>query len=287
MKRRHRILDHPILGYFLLLIFTSIILSLGGALDTFIADVLPGYGKEYTMMGSTIKTASGVGIAIGALAAAGVFYLWFRPGYKGILKTEGLKAGLIMLLPCLVIHWAGSVVSWITFGTGNVLMAFLWALAPGFGEEVMFRGLGVANYMRTIKSEKQITTIFMLSSIIFGVAHMSNALAGGDLTSVIYQSVYAIFIGMLLGAVYLRTGTLWPVILGHFSLDFMEFIRSDLNDSAGLMTGMGIGDWITIAASVVALFLSRRLMNKKYYPEIMQLWAEKWNRTEDSQPDEI
>ena len=277
-KRTHKLLDPPILGYFLLWIFVQIFVSLGGYIDLAVSRFIPGYATEYTIFGMTQESASGIGVAIAALVAAGLFALWFRPDFKGCLRGGGLKAGLLMLLPFLLLHYVGSVVSWVTFGTGSVLIAFLRALAPGFGEEIAYRGLGVANYMRTIRSEKQIRTIFWLSSLFFGLIHLTNVLAGGDLLAVIVQAVYAIGVGMLFGAVYLRTGNLWPTILGHTSVDFMEFIRADVYSSGGLMMGLGIGDWITIVAGVFAAFWALRLMNAKYHPEILRLWSEKWSR---------
>ena len=277
-KRTHRILDRPVLGYFLLWVVVQLFISGGTYLDLAISRVLPGYATEITLMGATKQQASGVGVAVAALAAAGLFALWFRPEFKGCLKKQGVKAGLLMLLPFLLMHYAGSVVSWITLGTGNVLIAFLRAFAPGFGEEIAYRGLGVANYMRTVRTRQQMRAIFWLSSLFFGLIHLTNALAGGDLLSVAVQSVYAIGVGMLFGAVYLRTGTLWPTILGHLTVDFLEFVRADLFESAGLMTGMGIGDWITVAAGVFAAFWALRLMARKYDSEIMELWNEKWSR---------
>ena len=142
----------------------------------------------------------------------------------------------------------------------------------------MFRGLGVANYMRKIRDESRIKVIFWLSSIVFGLAHMGNITAGGDVFSVVIQSVYAIGVGMLFGAVYLRTGNLWPTILGHWSVDFLEMIRVDLSGSGGIMTGMGIGDWITVAAAVFAAFWALRLMRPENYAEIMSVWSRKWNK---------
>lgn len=283
IKREHKILDHTILSYFLLIIFVSFFEeTLGNGIDTLIGNVIPGYTIETIVMGHTTDLSAGVGAAAATLLAAWIFKMWFRPDYNGCLQRNGLKEGLLMLLPFLVIHYAGSVVSWITLGTGSALIALLRAMAPGFGEEIMFRGLGVANYMRKIKSEKQIKVIFWLSSIVFGLIHLTNLLAGGDPKSVVIQSIYAIGVGMLFGAVYLRTGNLWPTILGHWSVDFFEMTRVDLSGSGGVMTGMGIGDWITIAAAVFGAFWAMRLMNPKYYSDIMEIWSKKWNKEQSA-----
>lgn len=278
MRKQHKILDHAIISYFLLMIFASIFFSIGSYLDLALCSFIPGYASGITVVaGREIPNASGVGVAIMAIIVLAIFKVWFRPDYEGCLMINGLKTGLLMLLPFLLLHYAGSIVSWLTLGTSSVLIAFLRAFAPGFGEEVMFRGIGIANFMRVIKSEKQISVIFWLSSIVFGLSHITNIMGGGDPFSVLIQSVYAIGVGMLFGAVYLRTGSLWPCIIGHMSVDFMEFIRADLSASGGLMMGMGLGDWITIVAAVFAAVWAIRLMNRKYYPDIVQIWRKKWN----------
>lgn len=279
--RKHVILDRPVLGYILLMLFSQGVEQVGTVIDQVIARVLPGYGYEINMLGNKVYQATGIGCAIGALAAVAIFAWWFRPEFRGVLKKEYLKEGFLMLLPFLLFHWAGSVVSWITAGTlgaMGIFIAFLRAFAPGFGEEIAFRGLGVANYMRVIKSESQIKNIFWASSIIFGLVHGLNVFAGADPFSTVIQVVYAIGIGMLFGAVYLRTANLWPIMIGHMSVDFMEFVRADLGGSAGVMLGMGIGDWVTIAAGAFAAFWGLRLAAPKYYSEIMEVWARTWSK---------
>lgn len=279
MEKNYKLLDHTILSYFLLAIFVAVFEELiGQVIDKPLAEIIPGYAFETMNMGTATENAVGVGTAAAALLAAGLFKLRFRPDFNGCLQKAGLKEGLLMLLPFLVFHYTGSIVSWITLGTGGVFIALLRATAPGFGEEIMFRGLGIANYMRKIETEGQIKVIFWISSITFGLIHLTNLFAGGDLMSVLLQAPYAIGVGMLFGAVYLRTGNLWPTILGHWSVDFFEFVRADLYGSGGIMTGMGVGDWITIAAGVFAAFWGLRLMDPKYYGEIMEIWAVKWNR---------
>lgn len=281
--RKHTILDHPILGYFLLLLFAQILSSLfSQIIDIPLGRIIPGYVKEYEILGQTQESAMGIGNAVGSLAAVGIFWLWFRPEFKGCLKKQALGTGLLMMAPVLVIHYMGSVVSWFSYGTSSVLLAFLMAFAPGFGEEIMFRGLGIANYMRTIKSDEKIWTIFWLSSIVFGLAHMANIASGAGIINSVVQSVYAIGIGMLFAAVYLRTGNLWPTIIGHFTVDFMEFVRADIGESGGVMLNLGVGDWITVAAAVFAFFWALRLMKREYFPEIMELWRDKWSGVKPS-----
>lgn len=279
MKTRdHKILDHPILGYFLLTAFAMIVSELGGMIDGVINEHALGIAG-----GGPAHLGCGIGTAVGALVALGLFKLWFRPDFKGCLQVKGLLTGILLLLPVLIIHYIGSIVSWTTFGTGSVFLAFLAAFAPGFSEEVAFRGLGVANYMRTIRSEKQIKVIFWLSAIVFGLIHAGNILAGGDVFACVVQTVYATGIGMALGAVYLRTGNLLPCILGHMSLDFVEFIRGDLSQSGGVMTGMGAGDWITVFAAAVGGAWGLWLIRSKYHSEIIEVWNNKWNKHDDTQ----
>ncbi len=277
--RKHHLLDHPIWGYFLLLIFTFTLSTIFTSLiDTPLISIIPGYGTEVTVLGITKTQAVGIGAAIGAFIALIIFKSWFRPEFKGVLSKNTILPGIIMLLPPAIIQYVGSIVSIMTFGSSGILVAFLRALAPGFSEEIGFRGLGIANYMRTIKSEKQIMTIFWISSVVFGVSHSLNVLAGGDLVSSIVQVLFALGAGMLWGAVYLRTANLWSVIIIHTSYDFFEFIRGDLNASMGAMAGLGIGDYIGCVGSIVSIILSLKLLNSKYHSEIMKVWADKWSK---------
>ena len=277
--RNHKILDHPILGYFLLMFFSFIVSSfVSSFIDSkLLGALIPGYAIKKDMLGMEVIQASGLGDAVGSVLAIGLFYIWFRPSFDGMLKKKYLLQGLIFLAPVLLIHWVGSIVSWTQFGIGSVFLAFLKAFAPGFSEETAFRGLGVANYLRKVQTEKGVVTIFWLSSIVFGLAHVANALAGAPLLISIGQAAYAAGIGMLLGAVYLRTGNLWPTILGHMSVDFMEFIRGDLGSTGGIMSSMGVGDWITIVAGVLGIILGLYLIRPSKRAEIVDLWKTKWS----------
>ncbi len=277
-RKNHKILDHTIISYFLLMLFSVAVIALGSLIDSGILRVWPAYGVEMvnTVKGVTRIDASGIGYAIGALAALQFFYLWFRSEYKGVLNKTGLVKGLILVAPILAISCVGSVISWIQFGTASVLLALLRALAPGFGEEVMFRGLGVANFMRTVNDEKKIMVIFWLSSLVFGVAHMGNITGGANIIVSIVQSLAAVGIGMFFGAVYIRTGNLWPTIIAHTITDFMEFVRADVGGAGGTMVTIGIGDWFSVTAGIVGGIYGLYLMSSKFHPQIMEIWRDKW-----------
>ena len=278
-ERKHKILNHPILGYFLLMLFALIITQVISAIidNMILARFISGYAFTQTIAGTERSQATGVGTAAGAVLSIGLFYLWFRPSFDGMLKKRDLLKGLMLLAPILIIHWIGSIVSIVQFGTASVLIAFLRSFAPGFGEETAFRGLGVANYLRRNPTEKGVVVILWLSSIVFGVVHVANAIGGAPLSISIGQAAYAAGIGMVLGAVYLRTGNLWPSILGHMSVDFLELIRSDLGSTGGVVSGIGAGDWITINAGAAGIFWGLYLVRPAKRSEIVELWKSKWS----------
>ena len=103
MKTRdHKILDHPILGYFLLTAFAMIVSELGGMIDGVINEHALGIAG-----GGPAHLGCGIGTAVGALVALGLFKLWFRPDFKGCLQVKGLLTGILLLLPVLIIHYIG------------------------------------------------------------------------------------------------------------------------------------------------------------------------------------
>ncbi len=278
--RNHKVLDHPILGYLLLVLWGTIFTGLNVIIDYPLALVIPGYGTQIEMMGITTLTAAGIGTAFAALLMLFVHKKWFAPNYKGMLSKDNLVKGLILLAPFVICHGIGSIVSWCAVGAGGVGIAVLRAFAPGFGEEAIFRGLGVSNFMRTIKNEKQIPIILWMSAIVFGFAHTTNALAGAELGTSLLQSAYALGVGILFGAIFLRTGSLWPTIIAHYLVDFLEFCRTDISQSGGVMGALTVGDIITLVVGFAALFWGLYLCRKSTWSDIMTVWADKWNKHE-------
>ena len=278
MTRKHTILDHSIIGYFVLIIFVMFFSSIGASLiDKPLSNVIPGYAREMSGLGTTVTSVSGIGAAIGVLISVIIFTIWFRPDFKGILGVRGFWWGIVVMLPFLIADYVGAAIDLHTFGFGNVLVAFLSALSPGFTEEVAFRGLGIANYMRTIKSEKQIKQIFWLSTLLFAGIHITNIFSAGNPVAGIFQVVYCVGVGAIFGAVYLRTANLWVVMIAHFTLDFAGLVNAYYSSTGGLSTQLVASDWVNLVASAIGIVTALILLSPKNYPKIMDLWKEKWS----------
>ena len=89
------------------------------------------------------------------------------------------------------------------------------SLAVGFGEEGLFRGivmsqLGLGRPLRAI----------LISAVLFGAIHLAGLLSPIDYRLVLAQAASVVGLGVILGAVRIRTGSIWPGIIVQTILDF-------------------------------------------------------------------
>jgi membrane protease YdiL (CAAX protease family) len=130
MTRKHTILDHSIIGYFVLLIFVLLFSSIGASLiDNPLSNVIPGYAKEMSGYGITATSASGIGVG----AILGAVYLrtanlWvvtiahFTLDFAGLINgyyssTGGLSTQLVAS------DWVNLVASAIGIVTALILLS--------------------------------------------------------------------------------------------------------------------------------------------------------------------
>jgi len=97
--------------------------------------------------------------------------------------------------------------------------AVLIAIVPGFWEEVAFRGVLLALFLRRY-SEK--TAIF-LDALFFSIMHLTN-LIGREITdlTLVYvgsQLVYTFFAGLFFAYMLVKTSSLIPCIITHYMVD--------------------------------------------------------------------
>lgn len=273
-KRNHVILDRPILGFFVQLVISLLIIGNLESLFVLAFDlVTPEFGGAISMF-------------LASLIFFGLFKWWFRPDFKGMLTFKRFGKGfLITLVPIgliCILNTVQSVQSGLTSQFGKALGL---ALVAGIGEEAMFRTAVISNYMRTQRSEEKIPGILWLSALTFGLMHAANLRGGADLVMTGFQVLSATCAGVFFGAIYLKTACVWPGIIAHTLVDFTCFIDDTLLNNSGILVdaSMTVFDFISLGISAVMLVIGIVITSKKHRREILAVWDERWSRSADDE----
>jgi membrane protease YdiL (CAAX protease family) len=129
---------------------------------------------------------------LGCLLAAGVLpaSLTFNVFYQSLAY---MLSGRMMQPPAILPIFGG--------GIGGLVAALIAAsvIAP-VAEEVFFRGFLLGGLQRRLGAPLALT----LSAVVFGLVHLN-----------LPALIPVTFLGLLLGGLYLATGSLWPGIIAH------------------------------------------------------------------------
>ena len=198
------------------------------------------------------------------------FMYWLRKGhiYKNNFKNIG--RGLVLILPTSIFAAVGSfavimdvdVDNW--FNAHNFYVAVIVGIAAGLTEEFITRGLPLGSVLSKATSRKEVMLLLLLSSVVFGILHIGHVfINGANLLETVLQATQATGLGLFFGAVFLRTGSIIPGIIGHAIWDYCTtYTPVDINSSTVGNAGgsMNITGVIIIGAAfaVLALFLLRK-----------------------------
>lgn len=108
---------------------------------------------------------------------------------------------------------------------------FVLTLSVGYFEEILGRGV----LYRIVESVKGKWCAVVVSSFIFGVAHLANALGGKNIIDIVLQIGFAFIIGVLLAELMIITKSIIPGMLYHFLHDFIAFNFSTPNTKLKLV----------------------------------------------------
>ena len=114
-------------------------------------------------------------------------------------------------------------------------------IAPALFEETIFRVISIYFLKENGRSDME---ALIISAVIFGVMHMTN-IAGMTPVNAAVQAGYAAVIGLVFGAVYLRSHDLFSIFLLHFLIDF----------SNRFFTGSTVTTPVMIIAFVIVLVI--------------------------------
>lgn len=217
---------------------------------------------------------------IGRLCSSICILIFFHKCFDiknfGITKTfffKGLLVGGFMFLACLNnLAAAISDDPIVTPSLYLILIVIAEQLSIGIFEEFLFRGLILNTLLYKIPdhSFRNKITAVVISSVLFGIIHFANLFSYPELINyTIAQVFYALFIGVFLGVLYLRTKNIWIVVFYHFLYDLASELPSIFYEApAETLVDLSVSDaLITIAFNslflLVGLFLARKLSPRK------------------------
>ena len=173
----------------------------------------------------------------GTLALAIVLRLGWRRGCGFVVPP--LRLGLLVgLLPACLLVVAGVGIAFRAFPSaqaGFVPTLLLGQFMVGFNEETASRGILLYGLER-LRSRR---FALILSSVLFGVTHLAGLAFGWSLGESLHRVLAATILGLMLGVVRLRTGSIWFPIAIHGVWNFiilgaLTIPKSELGSLAAL-----------------------------------------------------
>lgn len=163
-------------------------------------------------------------------------------------------------MAALVIFWLViGVITWHAGGIQRVIAGVATGIVAAATEELLFRGVV---FGQLLKRWHNLGAAMLVSAVLFGSLHLINLThQSGFMTAI--QIMQAAAEGMMLAAMYARSGTLLAPMSFHFSLDF---IAVAIHGTKGLPTGdnqlllSGTMFWVMVyvAAAVIIIYGSKR-----------------------------
>ena len=108
------------------------------------------------------------------------------------------------------------------------------AIAVGVNEEVWFRGIALA-----VLRPHGVRVAIAGTSVLFGILHLANLLAGESMAVAGLQLAFALLFGVVAAQLVVRTGSLWPAIAWHTAWDLLNFAGGNSTSPLAL-SGIGV-----------------------------------------------
>ncbi len=272
--KKHRFSEkHPLAAAIIISVILMAAALIIGQVPAIIYRVVT--GKEFSVF-SIIMTVLGVA------AALYLYKWWFRPDYKGPVTDGNIGEGFLLCLPILL-YWAVSIVLALidgSFSVKPVTMSILYtSFMAGFLEELVFRYSLINTLLRKWNTKERILAAVWVSSLIFGLAHGSNALSGANAAHTILQVFDTVCIGVLFAAIYVRSGHILPCMILHTAQDIFAIATDPAVEDSGIITGSIT--WLNAADVFLCIglcALGLYYLRPKFRDGIPALWDRIWNR---------
>ena len=148
-----------------------------------------------------------------------------KPAEMGIVKpkAEGLKK-VYYVIPMMIIALMGLIGGLSPEADVSYVLSTLFlSIAVGFSEELYFRSV-----VLDIWQFKGVKTAVIVSSVVFGICHLTNVLGGAGIAATLLQIAFAFLYGIAQALIFTKAKSLVPCIFVHFLHDFIAFNTSDV-----------------------------------------------------------
>ncbi|MCF0260708.1 MAG: CPBP family intramembrane metalloprotease [Erysipelotrichaceae bacterium] len=280
------IIDHP-MAY----AFTSITLFYLFYFVTAILFVLfnllyLGNSPEHLVKTHCFKAVSCIIFAAGTWIIAGRAKRRLEKHLQLNFKTRTFAGCLAALLFLLTVKGAAILISGmispmnIAAFNEFLLSTVIFSIFDGVLEEILCRGIFVSNMMRFAASHKAgIYKAAVFSAAVSGFFHMLSLVVLGFTPAGIIEMTAFLCAGFLLGAVFIRTGSLTAVMIGHVAFDLMDVLIVKAQISHGIGTAQSLLSsqslWITAAAVLLLIGSAAAglyLLRPSKHGEIKKIW---------------
>ena len=229
------------------------------------------------------KVAESLASSVLAVLFMIAYTKWFAPEFKGVFRTSHLATGVAFVWLAFAFKFFGAYFAGLA-GSGfyfkPTVTALAMAIAAGFYEETIFRGVTVPVGMRYIKSEKRVGILVLISALVFGLMHIGNIINGASIQMGIVQGVATTFAGIFFIAVYLRTGNILIPIFMHGIFDYMCFVTDPTLENGIMANDVAVSALIpAVLVDVIAGIWGLYLLRPAKRAEIPAIWDDKWSVT--------
>ena len=155
----------------------------------------------------------------------------------------------------------------------RILTFMLNMILVGVAEELVFRGIIAQTLLERYGTARAgVWKACLVSGVLFGAAHLSNLL-GSEAFGVLMQCVFAASLGVMLAAIYFRTGNLWVTVFLHSAMDIAAMLIGGLYGTTTVAEAVSGYDASRLLSVAVYLIPTVFLLRKKKLPEVQLYWG--------------
>lgn len=161
-------------------------------------------------------------VTAGWLIAVTTWLGWWTP----VLREERRLGGVLRTVPVVWAIVIGVVLiggrGW-TLPVDRLVMTVVLGLLVGFSEELAYRGLVLVGLRGGLREGRA----FLVSTVLFALLHLPNAMLGAPLAGAVVQVVLAFLGGAALYTIRRTAGLLVAAMLFHAGWDIAVFLNQD------------------------------------------------------------